>query len=62
MGTRKTGKVEMTQLRCPQCGTVNIIWRKKSKLKKDGHLKHMYCPICKEVTGQYEEKEEGYGR
>ena len=46
-------------LRCPQCKNIQRINRKLSKLKKPGHKKHLWCPICKKTTrhieiGKYE--------
>ena len=39
------------RLECPECGYVAEIRRKSSKLKKAGHVKHMWCPVCEEVRG-----------
>ncbi|QEM43099.1 helix-turn-helix DNA binding domain protein [Bacillus phage Chotacabras] len=43
-----------THLECEVCGNVTMLWRKRSKMKQKQHLKHMYCPKCKETTGHYE--------
>ncbi|MBR6516760.1 MAG: hypothetical protein IKT40_07855 [Bacilli bacterium] len=40
---------------CTNCGHEVIpISRKKSKTRKDGHLKKMYCPHCKEYQNTYQ--------
>ena len=43
-----------TELVCPQCGNLTTIQRKIGKAKKVGHIKDLYCYVCKEVTKQYE--------
>lgn len=43
-------------VRCLFCGNVNEIQRSKGKLKKSGHIKHMYCPICREIRPHEEVK------
>ncbi|AEQ34454.1 ribosome associated inhibitor A; zinc finger domain [Bacillus phage Bastille] len=47
---------EQTSLECEVCKNVVKIWRKRSRLKKPQHLKHMYCHQCKETTGHLELK------
>lgn len=42
-------RVQQTRLLCPKCRTYTTIFRKKNKLKKDGHYKYLYCYICKET-------------
>ena len=46
-------------LKCPKCQNIQSINRRLSKLKKAGHRKHLWCPICKKRTrhieiGKYE--------
>lgn len=45
---------ENTDLVCLECGNVNTICRKKSKLKSCGHIKHMYCYNCQKICKHYE--------
>ena len=45
-----TKEVLSTNLICSKCGHQTMIFRKRSKLKTIGHVKHMYCPYCKETT------------
>lgn len=49
-------KVEQTFLICSECGNVFPIFRKVNKLKKDGHIKHLWCYKCKDVTAHIEDK------
>ena len=44
-------------LRCPVCGNEPVIWRKASKLKERGHVKHMWCPNCEAVRPFVEVRE-----
>lgn len=43
------------KLRCPECGNVAIIHRRENRNRPNGHIKHMWCFICKKVTGHVEE-------
>lgn len=45
----KRQKMVMTTLHCEECGNPFTIARKLAKQKEDGHIKHMYCPSCKET-------------
>jgi ribosomal protein L33 len=47
-----------TQLQCPECQSVQTIHRKAGKTKEKFHIKHMYCPFCKEITGHIEVKDD----
>ncbi len=46
--------VSPTVLVCRECGTEAPIWRKSSKRKKQGHVKHMWCHACEKVTAHVE--------
>ena len=37
-------------LMCAECDAVQTIRRKKNKLKKVGHKKHLYCVKCEKKT------------
>jgi ribosomal protein L33 len=50
----KNPKTIQKVLRCTVCGMVMSIWRKQSKNKASGHVKHMYCPKCNETTEHIE--------
>lgn len=41
-------------LRCPKCNNVQYINRRLSRLKKNGHVKHLWCPICRKRLGHIE--------
>lgn len=47
-------KATPTDLLCDVCGNKTTIFRKKSKQKKQGHTKHMWCYKCKETTAHTE--------
>ena len=40
---------------CEVCDFKMLIPRKKGQKRELGHIKHMYCPRCKETTGFIEE-------
>lgn len=43
---------------CTRCGFKNtIVMRKKSNRRKFGHLKKLWCPICKEYVNHFEVNE-----
>lgn len=46
--------VSPTVLVCAKCGTESQIWRKSSRRKKRGHIKHMWCHKCQSVTAHIE--------
>jgi ssDNA-binding Zn-finger/Zn-ribbon topoisomerase 1 len=53
-------RTSATQLQCENCGNVQTIHRKRSKMKEKNHLKHLYCFRCKETTKHLEVKEDAY--
>lgn len=52
VGTRTV--TQQTSLKCCECGQVNTIWRKRSKMKKREHLKKLYCIKCKKEVNHTE--------
>lgn len=46
----KRQKMTMSTLHCEVCDTKMIIPRKVAQKREEGHVKHMYCPHCKETT------------
>jgi len=52
-------KTKQTFLQCPCCNTVTPIHRKKhpSKLKAKGHIKDLWCWVCKKEQKFVEVKE-----
>jgi len=50
-------KTQTTYLKCLDCEGINVIQRKFSKKKKKGHIKDLYCHICKKITKQIEQSE-----
>jgi peptide subunit release factor 1 (eRF1) len=45
---KRESKVALCDLYCPQCNFRMTIARRESKKKKDGHLKWLWCPMCKQ--------------
>ena len=41
-------------LECAMCGFVSTIQRRDSKNRAKGHIKHLWCPKCKERTAHVE--------
>lgn len=50
----------ISHLKCSKCNNIVTVPRKRSKLREDGHTKHMYCPFCQEITPFEENKELNY--
>lgn len=42
--------MKQKRLECVKCGLIQPIWRKDSKNKLSGHLKHIWCPSCEKKT------------
>ena len=40
-------KVMKKRMRCTSCGNEIVIFRKTTSNRKKGHLKFLYCYICK---------------
>lgn len=49
-------EVIQTTLECEVCHFNMPIFRKKAKQKKEGHVKHMYCPSCRKKQKFIEKK------
>ena len=43
-----------TDLICLECGNIFTIQRRIGRLKKVGHVKHIFCNICNKVQPHYE--------
>ena len=50
----KSSKMIQTRLVCPDCGNIQVIYRKVHKRKPYGHLKRLWCYRCKKVTNHFE--------
>lgn len=48
------GSFDLSSLVCLECGNIFIIPRKKEKHRGNGHIKDIWCPICKKVSKHYE--------
>ena len=51
--TRKYN-IHYTDLVCLNCGNINTIQRMTNKRRSIGHIKDLYCHICKIITKHYE--------
>lgn len=49
-------KILESELTCSICGHMIPIYRLDSRLRSDGHNKHLYCYICKDTTIHIENK------
>jgi hypothetical protein len=49
-----TCTVTQRDLYCTECGTRFTIYRRKDRLKEAGHIKHLYCYVCKARTKHIE--------
>lgn len=54
---KRSGRTELRQVACEVCGHQMPIQRRRSKLRSTGHVKHMYCPSCTEITAHIESKD-----
>lgn len=52
--SRTARRLSESQVRCPRCGSVQTIFRRRGHLRKAGHIKHLWCPYCKARTGHVE--------
>ncbi len=44
----------MRQFRCTACGYVMIAAKQRRFATRTGHVKHMYCPVCRETTEHHQ--------
>ena len=54
----KRENVFMTTLKCENCENTAVIIRRKSKKKKTGHIKDLWCYKCQETTKHVESYDE----
>lgn len=47
-------RTSQTRLLCVHSGNVTTIWRRKGRLKQQGHLKKLYCAECGREHNHYE--------
>ena len=50
-------KYSISRFECPDCGSNMFVPRQKSRKRKNGHVKDLYCPNCKEEKKMIEEKD-----
>lgn len=43
---------------CPECGHVFPIWRRIGREREFGHIKDLWCVVCKRVTKHREYRKE----
>lgn len=47
--------LNLAVLRCSECGAKSVILRQSNKLKKPGHVKHIWCWRCRKEMAHVEE-------
>ena len=52
---KSSKKVKISILRCPECGEVMFVPRRRGKWRKVGHIKTMWCPYCERMVDFVEE-------
>lgn len=55
---RSTRNISQSYLYCPKCGNENHIQRRKKLLKSNGHIKDLWCHVCKETTKHVEKRQD----
>lgn len=50
----KKGSFDLSNLVCLECGNIFTIPRRKTKHRCNGHIKDLWCPVCKRVNKHYE--------
>ena len=55
--TRKSIFIYIFKYVCKCCGHTMYVPRRRGFYRKAGHIKHMYCPKCMEVTAHREKDE-----
>lgn len=56
----KDREIVPTTLECKDCGNVQEIQRKRGSMKKEGHIKSLWCFKCKSTTYHKELKDKGF--
>ena len=51
---RPTAPLYLAKTRCTVCGEIFMLWRQQSRRKKAGHIKHVYCWVCRAITAHAE--------
>lgn len=51
---QKNQKMTYSKLNCENCGNLIKIPRFRGKWREEGHVKHMYCYKCQEITAHIE--------
>lgn len=47
---RKRTAVQLREMKCTICGQVMYVSKHMRHMTPKGHIKTMYCPICKQET------------
>lgn len=55
--TMNKNKYSISRFECPDCGSNMFVPRQKSRKRKNGHVKDLYCPNCKEEKKMIEVKD-----
>ena len=49
-----TANTVKSPLVCEECGAEFVIIRTRGRLRERGHIKHVWCHVCREVTAHVE--------
>lgn len=55
--TRETRYIYIFKYVCKRCGHIMYVPRKYSYCRPAGHIKHMYCPVCRALTAHRQKDE-----
>ena len=51
-------KFVISHFYCNECKTDMPLPRKRGKMRENGHIKDLYCPVCKKIR-KFTERREG---
>lgn len=57
---RKKRFMELSTCICNECGCKMTVPREHGNMRKKGHIKDLWCPICKKDTKFYEVRKGDY--
>lgn len=57
MTRNKDQRMVQSKFICQECGAQMVLYRKRAEQRKLGHVKHMFCPSCKETKAFTEIKD-----
>lgn len=52
----QANRFEISQFKCKECGSMFPLPRAKARKRKEGHIKDLWCPFCKQKVKTIEYK------